>query len=365
MGCYDIFCTLCGAPLTKRDVLDSPDPEPGEMYWDYSSKLMSDADLEWLSGPLRMVAKREHWKDAPKSKCVDAQIYDSSGYNGDSGYFEVTDGHGEKHWSYAYELTAQEGFLTYHFIMHAECLTVLELALEAYSFCHEESALNRFYDALCTIMQVTGPSSSALILPHGYFGAAQFQEQDWEAEKGWEFLVAHPNDIPNATQYLISHLHSSSLKDQQSEQDIDQALRDQRAPSNRTKAPSRLESLPAELLRHIETQLPINSAFSLRLASRALAASLPLTQSFWQRRLVTGDLFGFSSINLDKQALEQVEKGKDWKRLVKALSKYESFNAKEGGRPNEQWGDLSDAPIGLRNHLRIWHIIMSLLRAQM
>ncbi|KAK4907118.1 hypothetical protein LTR49_023813 [Elasticomyces elasticus] len=363
MGCYDVFCTLCGAPLTKREVLDSPDPEPGGMYWDYSSKLLSDADVEWLSGPLRMVARREHCKYAPKSESVDAQIYDSSEYNGDSGYFEVTDGNGEKHWSYAYDLTAEEGFLTYHFIMHAECLTVLEPALETYNSCHRQSALNRFYDALCTIMQATGPSTSALILPHGYLGAAQFQEQDWRAEKGWEFLVAHPNDIPNATQYLISHLYPSSLKDQQNDQDIDQAVRDQRASTSRTEAPSRLENLPAELLRHIETHLPINSAFSLRLASRTLAASLPLTQSFWQRRLVTGDVFGFSSINLDKQALEQVEKGKAWKKLIKALSKYESFNAKEGEKRNEQWGDLSDAPIGLRNHLRIWHIIMSLRRA--
>ncbi|KAK4895075.1 hypothetical protein LTR49_028309 [Elasticomyces elasticus] len=214
------------------------------------------------------------------------------------------------------------------------------------------------------MMQATGPSNSALILPHGYFGAAQFQEQDWKAKQGWEFLVAHPNDIPNATQYIISHLHLSSPKDQQNEQDIGQALRDQRAPCSRTEAPGRLEGLPAELLRHVETHLPINTAFALRLASRALAASLPLTQSFWQRRLITGDLFGFNSINLDKKALEQFEKGKDWKRLVKALSQHKSFDAKEGGKPKEQWGNLSDAPIGLRNHMRFWHIIMSLLRTQ-
>ncbi|KAK4904421.1 hypothetical protein LTR49_026131 [Elasticomyces elasticus] len=133
-----------------------------------------------------MIARREHCKDTPKSECVAAQIYDSSEYDGDGGYFEVTDSNGEKHWSYAYELTAEEGFLTYHFIIHAECLTILEFVLETYSSCHEESALNRFYNALCTIIQATGPSVSALILPHGYFGAAQFQEQDWKAEKGWE-----------------------------------------------------------------------------------------------------------------------------------------------------------------------------------
>ncbi len=46
MGVYDVFCSLCGGPLTRRDILDSPNPEPGSMYWDYSDKLLLDVDLE-------------------------------------------------------------------------------------------------------------------------------------------------------------------------------------------------------------------------------------------------------------------------------------------------------------------------------
>ena len=49
MGCYDIFCTLCGGPLntgTIWDSLRSPDPEPDGAYWDYNQNLLCDEDLE-------------------------------------------------------------------------------------------------------------------------------------------------------------------------------------------------------------------------------------------------------------------------------------------------------------------------------
>ena len=49
MGCFDIFCTLCGGPLNTGDIWDSlrsPDPKPGGMYWDYNENLLSDADLK-------------------------------------------------------------------------------------------------------------------------------------------------------------------------------------------------------------------------------------------------------------------------------------------------------------------------------
>ena len=49
MGCYDVFCTLCGGPLntgTIWDSLRSPEPQPGGMYWDYNQNLLCDEDLE-------------------------------------------------------------------------------------------------------------------------------------------------------------------------------------------------------------------------------------------------------------------------------------------------------------------------------
>ena len=48
MGCFDIFCALCGGPLNTGDIWDSlrsPDPKPGGSYWDYNQNLLCDEDL--------------------------------------------------------------------------------------------------------------------------------------------------------------------------------------------------------------------------------------------------------------------------------------------------------------------------------
>ena len=55
MGCFDIFCTLCGGPLNTGQIWDSkrsPDPEPGGMYWDYNQNLLCEEDLEVSSSVL-------------------------------------------------------------------------------------------------------------------------------------------------------------------------------------------------------------------------------------------------------------------------------------------------------------------------
>ncbi|KAK3045906.1 hypothetical protein LTR09_012560 [Extremus antarcticus] len=328
------------------------------MYWDYSDKLLLDGDLEWLTGPLRMLGKREHDQGAPKSNHPSAEIFDSSGFD-DGGYFDATDSSGETHWCYAYDRTAEAGFMTYHFILHGECLSILECALATYNFHYLKPSLDDFYDALCAVMETDGPGGVGLPLSNGHFGAAQFWDQDWEAKKGWEFIVANPNIVPDATHYIVSHLHRASPEDRQSEVAKGASASDRRSPRSLTEGMSGLQSLPPEILSQIESNLPIQGACSLRLTSRRLAARIQLTQAFWQRRLIAGELFGLTM--LDRDALGCVEKGRDWRRLVKTLATYESFFGEETGRPKELWGEMHDAPIGLKNHMRIWKIITGLL----
>lgn len=125
------------------------------------------------------------------------------------------------------------------------------------------------------------------------------------------------------------------------------------------RAPS-IQDLPPEILSAVEFHLGLHEAYALRLASKELATRLPLTQNFCQRRLIAGELFGLTM--LDGDALRLVEKGQDWKRLVKVLAKYESFAGEETGEPKQQWGEMYDAPIGLKNHMRIWKIITEILK---
>lgn len=69
--------------------------------------------------------------------------------------------------------------------MHGECLSILECALATYRPRNVKPSLDGFYDGLCAVLG-KGYASPGLPLKNGYFGAAQFWGQDWEAEKGWE-----------------------------------------------------------------------------------------------------------------------------------------------------------------------------------
>ena len=49
MGCFDIFCTLCGGPLNEGTIWDSlrsPEPQPSGEYWDYNQNLLCDEDTQ-------------------------------------------------------------------------------------------------------------------------------------------------------------------------------------------------------------------------------------------------------------------------------------------------------------------------------
>ena len=40
------YCTLCGAPLYLCDILDSPNPEPRSMFWNYRADVLLDGDVQ-------------------------------------------------------------------------------------------------------------------------------------------------------------------------------------------------------------------------------------------------------------------------------------------------------------------------------
>ncbi|KAK3686786.1 hypothetical protein LTR37_019465 [Vermiconidia calcicola] len=299
--------------------------------------------------------------DTPGNLAPSVEVFECSDF-GDSGYFEATDANGQTHYCYTFSTDAEEGFCTYHFVCHSECLSILQRALETYIPRQTKPSLENVYEALCATLSDAG-GYTGLPLEHEYFGATDFWAQDWEAEKGWEHLVFNPKDLRNVTQYIISHLRPAAPEQQRNGLPTSADESNKQSPKHLTDGGG-LQGLPPETLSLIATKLSMEDTFALRLASRELAVRVPLTQGFWRRHLIAGDLFGLD--NLDTDMLEKTEKGLDWKRLVRTLSRYESFHGPEEQGP-EEWGssehlgEMHDAPLGLKNRMRIWKVARALL----
>jgi hypothetical protein len=166
-------------------------------------------------------------------------------------------------------------------------------------------------------------------------------------------------DIPGMTEYILSHLQDVSTEES-SRNPLPRITA--AAPPTST---SGLQTLLPECLAQVCTFLSIADVASLRLCCRALVLRLPLDQHFWQNRLLSGQLFGLPDMDqtLLRQKLDGLG-GKDWKGLVRALARYENFQGGEEGKERSEWGELHDAPIGLKNHMRIWKIIRDIEKEQ-
>ena len=120
-----------------------------------------------------------------------------------------------------------------------------------------------------------------------------------------------------------------------------------------------LENLPAEVVHHICTYLPFRSALSLRLTCRNLVPHITMNQAVYRKQLLAGHLFAFTDLDLGlvEQRWDEI-KDKDWRRLVRMLTRYENFYAGEHGSGAS--GKLHDAPIGLKNRMRIIKIVQGI-----
>ena len=121
----------------------------------------------------------------------------------------------------------------------------------------------------------------------------------------------------------------------------------------------RLESLPVEVLHHICVDLPLTSRLSIHLSCRSLASRISLDQLFYRKQLLSGHLFALTDLDLGmvQQRWDEI-RDQDWRQLVRDLTRYENFYAGEGGSGAP--GKLRDAPIGLKNRMRIIKIVQGI-----
>ena len=161
------------------------------------------------------------------------------------------------------------------------------------------------------------------------------------------------------TEYILSHLQAVPT-----EESSRASLTKITAAASSTSTPG-IQTLPTECLARVSTFLSIVDVSSLRLCCSTLALGIPLDQQFWRNQLQSGHLLGLR--DLDQQLLREKAdelRGKDWKGLVRTLARYENFQGSEEGKERSEWGELHNAPIGLKNRLRIWKIIRDICRAQ-
>ena len=113
---------------------------------------------------------------------------------------------------------------------------------------------------------------------------------------------------------------------------------------------SRLQPIsPDENMRSSEDTERLNTGLGAN-------TSVPQDQKFYRRHLLSGHLFAMQ--DLDERVIEEQWdeiKDKDWRRLVQTLTRYENFNAGEEGSGTV--GELHDAPIGLKNRMRLVKIL--------
>ena len=158
------------------------------------------------------------------------------------------------------------------------------------------------------------------------------------------------------TAYILSHLHALPEEVEEPSSPPLTANPTITAPFTSSETSEALLTLAPELITRISSFLLVSDIFSLRLSCKYLALSLPLDQQFWREQLIRGALFGLWDFDRDLVGPEL--NGKDWKRLVRTLARYRNFEGPEGGKEERsELGEMSDAPLGLKNRRRIWKIV--------
>jgi hypothetical protein len=213
---------------------------------------------------------------------------------------------------------------------------------------------------------------------HGYYGARRFWFDGWTMERGWEFLVADPFNIPDLTEYLLSNLDAIPIPE--GRQSVSAASTQ---ASLKESSCAGLDALPVELLDRITSHLSLRSILRLHRTSRALSQRISLGQAFWRDQLVSRNLVPFLW-DLDSTACREKDAAVadgmcwDWGTLTQnilqepfvelalkdAISRFLATDL--GHRHSEFWKGISrdkesklkdTTPLGLVNRVRIVKII--------
>ncbi len=174
-----------------------------------------------------------------------------------------------------------------------------------------------------------------------------------------QFVVKDPVNVPGMTQYILSKLRAVPPEEQEEGKRLATMFNKSPGATLHPFGGPSIKSLPIECLEQICAYLSSSSILSLRLSCRNLRQCIATDQAFYRQQLLSGQIFALQDLDLGliQERWDEI-KDKDWRRLVRTLARYENFNAGEGG--SGELGELHDAPIGLKNRLRIIKIVQGI-----
>ncbi|CAH0055733.1 unnamed protein product [Clonostachys solani] len=316
MGGADVYCAICGGPVSLPWW---PDEDEGETEYTYDPTVIREdrLDLDWLKD-VRVIG------EDPASTGLSRIWVSGPASHEDHGYFNLEEGDPimEQLGEESLRTYAYKGHHSFAVPYHQTCRTLLSKYL---SIGGDGVDKDMFFQIL---RQLADTSEYAHVLKLDYGSVSKNQEQYWCVSRGDEHFVHSPLDIPQLAEYLLSL----------PELEPDHPMND--APQGRYGAASDpISTLPIELRWSILLHADITSVVRLLRTSKALYATKQ-SNSWWRRKLLTDMPWLF-----ELSAVEGADKV-DWARVYKDMwlgSRY---------RPS------AHRITGLANRRRIWEELL-------
>ncbi|KAF7133988.1 hypothetical protein CNMCM5793_005514 [Aspergillus hiratsukae] len=367
MGKYTFYCNICGGPLYWWDLRKASTAREGEdldlCYDDecdceagtrpeaeaaedgdsttdcehnrycaslkgYSGDLVSENDILWLE-KVRMLRARDCQSDKDDT-VQDSEAYYITEIGSYDPWFGLTIP-GENGSSDGRLWANIDGFL-----LHDTCWQMLQLVHRTVGSSSRPLEPRRLYLTMQAQLKDDMDTSIDWEDSRVYGGTEDFQWQEWEAQPGYEWLVADPLKPVDCSE-LISVSKSSNLG-------ATNAIVSMSAPKLSGVDP--LSSLPWDVRYKILQMLPSPSVINLVIASPAFrGAARDLPANFWRLRL------GYDCPWIDGdslwQNLAQADRQVNYKELIHLIKE-------AAARPEDGMNEPQDSWLNLKNRHRIW-----------
>ncbi|RLM00358.1 hypothetical protein CFD26_100691 [Aspergillus turcosus] len=364
MGKITFYCNICGGPLFGWDLRKASTAREGEdlslCYEDecdceagnkleaegaengdstaefehgsycnsrkgYSGDLVSESDILWLDD-VRMLRVRNCGSDGDNKMPDDSEAYYITEIGSYNPWFGLKVP-GENGSSDARLWANIDGFF-----LHDTCWQMVQLVHQTVGSNLQPLEPRCLYLTMQAQLQDEMESSIDWEDRRVYGGTEDFQWQEWEAQPGYEWLVADPLKPVDCSEF-VSASKSSNL-----------AIVNMGAPKLSGVDP--FSSLPWDIRYKILQMLPSPSVLNLVIVSPAFrGAARDLPDHFWRLRLaydcpwIDGDSL--------QQSLAQADGQVNYKDLIRLIKE-------AAARPEDGTNEPQDRCLNLKNRHRIW-----------
>ncbi|VUC26921.1 unnamed protein product [Clonostachys rosea] len=318
MGGADVYCAICGGPVT---VPWWPDEGESEIEYTYDPAVIREdrLDLDWLKD-VRVIG------EDPASTGLSRIWVSGPARHDDHGYFYLEDDDPIREQlseedAISLRTYAYKGHHSFAVPYHQTCRDLLSKYLDLGS---DGIDKDMFFQVL---RQLAHTEEYAHGLKLDYGSVSENQEQYWCVNRGEEHFVHSPLDIPSLAEYL------SSLPQLEPNYPMNDTPRGEYGTAS-----DPITSLPMELRLSVLLHTDITSVMRLLQTSKALYHTKQ-SNSWWKRKLLTDMPWLFEFL-----AVEGTDKV-DWARVYKDMwlgSRYQPSAHRIAGLANRRriWEEL-------------------------